>query len=139
MGAALLLGLAALLFALNGFLTDDGDSDLVTMPGVIGMTFEEAELRLVEEGFDRANITRVPVEAQEGVAAGIVVGQDPLAARRVQPDTVITLEVTAEAELVEVPAVAGQTESEALITLDDAGFTRVIPNPRPATTSKKGG
>ncbi|MFA9564675.1 MAG: Stk1 family PASTA domain-containing Ser/Thr kinase, partial [Acidimicrobiales bacterium] len=126
-GAALLLGLAALLFALNGFLTDDGDTDLVTMPGVVGMTFEEAELRLVEEGFDRTNITRVPVEAQEGVAAGVVVGQQPLAARRVQPDTAISLEVTAEAELVEVPAVAGQTESDALITLDDAGFTRVIP------------
>ncbi len=126
-GAALLLGLAALLFALNGFLTDEGDSDLVTMPGVIDMPFEEAELRLVAEGFDTANITRLDVEAQEGKAAGIVVGQDPRAARRVQRDALITLEVTSDVALVAVPTVAGQTESEALLTLDEAGFTRVIP------------
>jgi serine/threonine-protein kinase len=129
-GAALLLGLAALLFALNGFLTDEGESDLITMPGVIDMPFAEAELRLVEEGFDRANITRVDVPAQEGKAAGIVVGQEPRAARRVQPDALITLDVTAAAELVEVPPVAGMTEAEALLTLDDAGFTRVIPQPQ---------
>ena len=78
-GAALLLGLAALLFALNGFLTDEDDSDLVTMPGVIDMPFEEAVLRLVEEGFDRTNITRRDAPAQEGKAAGIVVGQEPIA------------------------------------------------------------
>ncbi len=126
-GAALLLGLAALLFALNGFLTDESDSDLVTMPGVIDMPFEEAVLRLVEEGFDRANITRQDAPAQEGKAAGIVVGQEPRAARRVQKDTLITLDVTADVALVTVPTVAGETESEARLILDDAGFTRVIP------------
>jgi eukaryotic-like serine/threonine-protein kinase len=61
-------------------------------------------------------------EASDTIAAGLVIGTDPPAARSVAPDTDVTLIVSTGRTLKPVPKVIGFRMTRAKKTLEDAGF-----------------
>jgi serine/threonine-protein kinase len=117
---ALLLLLAALaggLFLLARSLGLVG-GEQVTVPEVVGLTAEEAESRLADEGLVaviRGVVDLAPV--------GQVLRQDPGPGREVDDGSEVVLEVSTGPEQANVPDVVGATEEEARFTLAAAGFT----------------
>lgn len=117
----LFIALLVLLLALLGgllywFAQSLDDGDMVTVPGVVGLTIEEAQSRLDDAGL-KSEVTREP-SAQ--VEAGRVISQDPSRDDQIQKGGTVKLVVSSGQEQVAVPAVVGRPQAEAEKTLTDA-------------------
>ena len=112
---ALFIGLLVLLLALLGGLLywfaqsmDDGAQVLV--PSVVGLTLEEAEARLEEEGLKGEVQRREPSQEFE---AGIVISQDPGRDEEVDEGDTVQLVVSSGAEELTMPNMVGQNGADA--------------------------
>ncbi len=112
---ALFVGLLVLLLALLGGLLywfaqsmDDGAKVLV--PSVVGLTLEEAEIRLEDEGLKGEVERREPSQEFE---AGIVISQDPGRDEEVAEGDTVKLVVSSGAEELEMPDMVGQNGADA--------------------------
>jgi len=115
----LLLLLAGLLFLLASNFAGGGDEEVpqVTVPGVVGLTLEEARTTLTDAGFE----VEVKNEASEQ-EPGTVIGQDPEPGVEADEGSTVTLTVSQGPEPVLVPNVVGKPAQEANQILTDAGF-----------------
>jgi serine/threonine-protein kinase len=94
--------------------------DLRAVPQLSGST-EAAAAQLLES----AGLRRDPVAAHEystAFARGTVIRTDPPAGRKVRPQTLVKLVVSAGVEQLPVPDVQGKAQAEAETTLRQAGF-----------------
>ena len=90
----------------------------VTMPEVLGKTFEEAEQLLTDLGFEK--VTKNEVENDAPV--GEVVGQNVAKDEKVVVSTEIVLEVSKGPKMATVPNVVGRTYADAVAELENWGF-----------------
>ncbi|CAL9491740.1 Serine_threonine-protein kinase PknB [Nocardiopsis dassonvillei] len=101
-----------------------GEAETQAVPNVVGSTAEEARTELEEAGFSEVRIEqRADDEAEEGT----VVETDPEAGEEIALDDEIVLYVSSGPDAQEIPSVQGQSEADAINTLNNAGFTNVVP------------
>lgn len=93
-------------------------SSQVTVPDLVGQTFEQAQAALADLGL---TATRVDTEVPDK-PAGTVLSTDPVAGTKVDKGTAVTVAVAAEPP-VAIPNVAGQDQVAAQNALQAAGFT----------------
>ncbi|HZL04074.1 MAG TPA: PASTA domain-containing protein, partial [Coriobacteriia bacterium] len=98
-------------------LTISKGTELIAVPGVVGMTQAEAEKALTDVGLE----VDVQTATSGDAAPGAVVSQSPEAGIAVDAGTLVTLQVRADAA-VAVPNVVGMTRASAEKKLTDAGF-----------------
>ena len=89
----------------------------ITVPNVIGSSYESAESQLQGLGFA---VAREDVEDE--AAEGVVVGQNPAAGTQQGRGSVITLQVSEGPQTSQVPDVTSQLESDARQQLETSGF-----------------
>ena len=100
--------------------------ELFAVPNLIQRTVEEASAELEEANLAVGTVTE---EYSENVPAGQILAQDPAADAELRRDTQVALTVSKGPAPVEVPAVAGLGEAEAVAALEEAGLTaRVSPD-----------
>ena len=94
----------------------------VTVPNVVNLPFEQAQLELQQAGF---NVSRIDVASE--LAAGIVTNQDPDGGSSSSKGSTITLSVSSGPTTSAVPDVTSTDVAIAQTTLEAAGFrTRVV-------------
>jgi len=91
----------------------------VTVPSVVGMTYDQASRTLRNQGFQ---VSRVDVDSEE--AKGTVVDQSPSGSAA--PGSTIQLSVSKGPKQSTVPDVTSQDEASARSTLESAGFKVVV-------------
>ena len=94
----------------------------VTVPELVGLTQEEAETALKEEGL---NILWEEVY-NPGVDPGLVCAQQPAAGRTVKQGQTLTVSVSLGTQWLTVPDLTGQNRDEALQSLRDQGFSVAV-------------
>jgi serine/threonine-protein kinase len=116
--------LAYLIVALFIFPKQLVSSD-TTVPSVIGMSYDDANLRMDSEGF------RVATREQryhQSAPPGTVLEQSPPAGSREPRGTTVVLDLSRGPRFSEVPHVLGMTQSEAERLIEAAGLDRGIVN-----------
>ena len=95
--------------------------DTVAVPDVVGLTLDEASVKLEEAGTTLGTVSRRPAKP-----AGTILAQDPAAGTRVAPRTAVALALAIEppTDLVRVPDLTGRLLEEADKILGEAGLTR---------------
>ena len=96
-------------------------SGMMTMPNVEGMTRDQAEKTLSENGFNNVEIKEVDSEKESGT----VTKQSLRANSRQDRSQTVTLEVSSGVNKKKVPNVIGKTQDEAKTMLAQAGFNYV--------------
>ena len=96
-------------------------SGMMTMPNVVGMTRDQAEKTLSENGFNNVEIKEVDSEKESGT----VTKQSLRANSRQDRSQTVTLEVSSGVNKKKVPNVIGRTQDEAKTMLAQAGFNYV--------------
>ena len=86
-----------------------------TVPGVIGMTQEEAEATILEAGFTPSVLSEPNDEFEEG----IVFGQDPEEGAELEPGDTVTIVVSEGPEAQEMPDVTGENGDDAEADLEE--------------------
>ncbi|KOX13864.1 PASTA domain-containing protein [Nocardiopsis sp. NRRL B-16309] len=114
--------LAVVLLAVVGWAALAPD-DAVVVPDVTGSAPGEAEAVLTGLGADL--VVRRTEAYDDAVETGAVAATEPAAGTEVETGDQVTLVVSIGARSVEVPDVAGGTESEARTALREAGFTDI--------------
>lgn len=107
--------------------------EMVSVPGVTGMTQEQAVAKLQEAGLE-AKVQEVSSEETPGT----VTAQDPTAGTSVSKGFAVTIVVAAESKEVEVPNVIGKAKSVAEDTLIAAGFQVTIIDKQTTDSTKVG-
>ncbi|HEY8546217.1 MAG TPA: Stk1 family PASTA domain-containing Ser/Thr kinase [Acidimicrobiales bacterium] len=120
-----LLLLGVLYLAAQAMSGDDPPAEMVTVPGVIGVQQEQAELMLAQAGLE-AKIE----QQQSDEPVGLVLDSSPKPSESVEKGSTVTLFVSAGQATVEVPDVVNKPVEEARATLEEAGF-EVSENPVP--------
>jgi eukaryotic-like serine/threonine-protein kinase len=120
-----LLGLGALLLlALAGFLLYEPikdqlqGSDTVAVPYVVGLRQANAENDIVSKGL----LPRVRQVSSSDVEEGVVISQDPAAGEHVEPDSIVSIEVSSGKPKVTIPTVVGQGRDSAVRELTAVGL-----------------
>lgn len=109
-----------------GFFSGPGsvknESEMVEVPDVRGMTYDEAKEELNKKGLGIKKASKE--EASNEYDAGEVKSQDPGAGEEVKKNSTVTVVISSgeAAEKVTVPNVVGRSESEAEKILQDAGL-----------------
>ncbi|MBB6122022.1 Stk1 family PASTA domain-containing Ser/Thr kinase [Nocardiopsis algeriensis] len=120
LGVGVIASLILVFVLLSGGGSDEAEQ--VAVPDVAGSTFEEAEAELTEAGFEKVvEETRADPEAEEGT----VIETDPEAGAEAPVDEEITVFVSSGPGEVEIPSVDGQSQSNAVTTLNNAGLENV--------------
>jgi serine/threonine-protein kinase len=88
------------------------------VPGVEGLSQEEAIDRLDRAGFRVRSSERFSDELDSGLA----IGTQPKQGTRLEQDSVVTLLVSKGSNLVEIPSVLGLEQDDAEAELEEAGF-----------------
>ena len=96
-------------------LTVEGESRVV--PGLVGGTVDQARAQTSNSDLGLRIVREVP---RPGVAAGTIVSQYPNPSTRVQPGTIIEIEIATE--LMIVPQVFGQSQNVAMSAISRAGL-----------------
>jgi serine/threonine-protein kinase len=124
-----LVGLGALLAALvAGYLLWEpiqdqlGGTETVAVPYVLGISQALAENEIREKGL----IPQVRRISNSDVEEGLVFAQNPTEGTRVDPETVVRIDVSSGKPEVTVPSVVGQTESDAVAELTRANLDAQI-------------
>jgi len=95
----------------------------IAVPNVVGLPGADAEQMVSGSGF----ICEEPIEIYDTeVPAGVVVSQAPAAASVVRLGIGITLTISKGPAPVQIPAVTGMTQAEAVALLNAAGLTAAI-------------
>jgi len=113
-GAVLLLAAGlGLAWALGAF----ESTEMVTVPGVVGLTLEEAS-----ELIESAELTVGPIteRTDEEVAAGLVIEQSPAEGAEAPAGSEVSLVISLGPDVREVPDLVGSTESEAIRLINAA-------------------
>jgi eukaryotic-like serine/threonine-protein kinase len=121
LGALIAIVIMALLgagaYLLVTMLSDEG-TEFVSVPELLGLTREQAERRLAEEGLVLDNVSRRQTDqAQEGT----VIDQDPRPGNEIAVGGEVDI-VLAATPRVEVPSVVGLDVDDAIAELEDAGL-----------------
>ena len=120
LAALAILAVAAIIGYLAFRGDDDGGTQQVGVPDVIGQTQEAATALITGRGLEVGTVT--PEESDE--PAGTVIRQDPAPDTRVDEGTAVNLTVAAAPETVPVPdGLVGSTQDEATAALQAAGLT----------------
>ena len=98
------------------------ESGMLEVPDVKGLTFEEAQAELYENGL---GIKNAGSSASEQYEAGQIISQTPDALTKAEAHTTIEVIVSSGKGEVSVPSVTGMDETTAYNTLSNAGFTPV--------------
>ena len=115
-GGFLLAYLFLFMFAFPAdVLPDDG-----RIPRVVGMSFDDAAAALSKAGF---SALRGDARFHKTTAEGTVLEQDPPAGSLQKRGAEVTLAVSAGQSKATVPQVAGSTQQQAQIAIENAGFT----------------
>lgn len=115
-GGFLLAYVLLFLFAFPAdVLPDDG-----RIPRVVGMTFEAASAALDKAGF---HALKGDTRFHKATAEGMVLEQDPPAGSVQKRGAEVTLAVSAGQASATVPEVAGSSQQQAQIAIENAGFT----------------
>jgi serine/threonine-protein kinase len=131
---ALLVAMLALLAgALFWFTQSLDDGDLVTMPPVVGLPFEEARATLIDLGLE-VDIDRQPSAQFE---EGRVTDQDPAKDEEVERGSTVTLTVSSGPDVAVVPNVLLQTQEDAIRMLEDVGLVAKV-TPREVADAEPG-
>lgn len=93
-------------------------TQLTQVPSVSGKTQSEAQSTLEAAGF----AVKVDEAPSDTVADGTVISQSPQGGVSIEAGSEITIVVSTGPDLVEVPAVIGELEADAIQMLEDAGF-----------------
>ncbi len=101
-----------------GWYWGSGPGSLVAVPDVAGGTFEEASAELGALGLaaEEHGVHSLDVES------GTVIGTDPEDGSRIEPGSVVSVEVSLGAAEVDVPALPGMPQKEAIAALEDIGI-----------------
>ncbi len=91
---------------------------LAPLPGVTGLTADDARARLDAQGFQVVEVTAF----SEDVPAGTVLGQEPLAGAVVDRRSVVVLRISRGAETTVVPPLVGRAEDDARRAVELAGL-----------------
>lgn len=110
-GAQVPAGTRVVLFVSKG-------TQLTQVPSVTGKTQGEAQSTLEDAGFD-VKVTEAPSDT---VDDGTVISQSPEGGVSVEAGSEVKIVVSSGPDLVEVPAVIGELEADAIQMLTDAGF-----------------
>jgi serine/threonine-protein kinase len=89
----------------------------VTVPSVVNLPFDQAQLELQQAGF---NVSRIDVDSD--LAPGIVVRQDPSGGSDSSKGSTVTVSVSKGPTTTAVPDVTSQDVTIARTTLEAAGF-----------------
>lgn len=115
-GGFLLAYVLLFLFAFPAdVLPDDG-----RIPRVVGMTFDDASAALDKAGF---KALKGDTRFHKATAEGMVLEQDPPAGSVQKRGAEVTLAVSAGQATATVPEVAGASQQQAQIAIENAGFT----------------
>jgi len=106
----------------------------IAVPDVTGEDATEAEDQLEGLGF----IVKVTERASDEVKDGLVISQSPRANASVKEGSRVDLVVSTGSAPVEVPDVTGDSEDEAIGTLEDAGFKDVEVEREESETVERG-
>jgi serine/threonine-protein kinase len=132
---ALLIALAILFFFLFRFAGGDtGDSELVEVPSVDGLTREAAEALLLGEGFT----VKFTPEASEEVDVGLVIRTDPAGGSQAEEGSEIEVFVSTGIEEFEVPPLIGQTLAAAQEIIEQNRFVLGQVDDEPNATFAEG-
>ena len=122
-GVGALLALLVAGFFLWEPITDRLDgTDQVAVPYVVGISEALAENAIRDEGL----LPRVRRIANSDVEEGLVFDQRPEEGSRVDPETVITVDVSSGKPEVTVPSVVGQSRDSAVAELTQLGLDAVV-------------
>ena len=105
--------------------------ELFSVPNVIQRSLEDAEEKLFEAGLATGTVTE---EFSEDVPAGQVLAQVPSPDADLRRGTPVDLTVSKGPAPVEVPAVAGKTEEEAVRLIEEAGLEASVSSERVNST-----
>jgi serine/threonine-protein kinase len=113
--AAVLIGVALLVaFLVKGLLGND--SGLIATPSVVGISQQDATLRLADDGLQVGQVTN----AFDAKPAGTVIGQSPEAGFLIGKGGTVDLTVSKGLEMTVVPQIIGQSQQEAEAQLKEA-------------------
>lgn len=113
-GFALAWSLAAFVF-----FPDDGPVDVVLVPAVHGLQFEDAQKQLADAGLEAA---MGESRLSSSMPRGAVLGQTPAAGTRVTRGITITLDVSAGQRSAPVPRLTGMSRAAAEAALRELGL-----------------
>ena len=131
---AVLVVLLALLGGLLFWFTRSLDEgELVTVPPVVGLQFEDAKTALEDVGLE----VEVRREPSDSMAVGLVIAQDPTKDEEVKKGSTVKLVVSSGREVVKVPNVVLFTQVEATKALTDKGLTVKV-TPREVADAQPG-
>ncbi len=99
--------------------TETQSAEKVGVPELLGMTYEEAEKELGKFGLKIENKGEVSSDKYE---KGEVANQEPLAGTKVEKDSTVGVVISNGKGSIEVPSVVGQSEDDAIKTLEGKGF-----------------
>ncbi|MFD6096754.1 Stk1 family PASTA domain-containing Ser/Thr kinase [Nocardiopsis flavescens] len=119
LGLGVLASIALVLFLMN---QGPGEVETQAVPDVVGSSAEDARAELEEAGFTSL---REEQRADPEAEPGSVVETDPASGEEIALDDPIVLYVSSGPDAQEIPSVEGQSEADAISTLNDAGFTNV--------------
>ncbi|NLJ52767.1 MAG: Stk1 family PASTA domain-containing Ser/Thr kinase [Intrasporangiaceae bacterium] len=107
-------------FALANFLDteEEPSPQLISVPGVVGETYDEAEAILRDEGLEVERVEAASDEPEETVTA-----QNPIEGVEVEEGHVVILTVSTGPGQVEVPDLSGMTETQARTALVQRNLT----------------
>ena len=105
-------------YFLNGMLFDDAPSE-DPVPNLVGLTEEQARLKIADDGF---RVGRVDREESDTVEADLVIRQDPNRDVYAEPGSVVDFVVSTGKPEVDVPYVIGMNKDEAKAALIEDGF-----------------
>ena len=113
-----LLAVVAGIWYLAGALAGD-DVPRVSVPEVIGLSLEQAESQLEQQGLEVGDVDEQP---SDEVEAGLVMHQNPAPDQMAAEGSSVDLTVSTGQEMTEVPDLEGVDEDDALGMLREAGL-----------------
>jgi serine/threonine-protein kinase len=126
--------IASLILAFFLFNRGSTTADAQPVPDVVGGTEEEARSTLDEAGFTNVSSEQRASDDEPGT----VVETDPVADTEIPLGEEIVLYVSSGPEAVDIPDVSGQSEAEAISTLNGEGFENVTPESTPSNDVAQG-
>jgi serine/threonine-protein kinase len=103
-------------------LTISKGPEMVTVPSVIGMVYEDAKNVIVAAKLTPIREDQFNPDAE----VGIVISQEPEASSSAQKDSEVILVVTVNTETSIVPDTIGMRADDAKVTVEGSGFTAVL-------------
>ncbi|MGI6020011.1 MAG: Stk1 family PASTA domain-containing Ser/Thr kinase [Lachnospiraceae bacterium] len=115
--------------------TSEDNADKIEAPNLLGHTREEAQSMVQSLGI---GIKYAGEEASSEYPEGQICRQDPAAGTMLDPNSTITFYISSSAQKNPIPTVVGMSTSDAISTLQNAGYTNITTIEQPSETSEAG-